>query len=220
MRKRYVQTIGALVGCLVFLLWSAGPAAAGGPTSVLLVSPGWGRTASLYNSDPAYDQLLTSLGSDPVAERGRPPWESGPGTSQINVTWLIHDVSVWRVDRIVLDYNGATWIETQGSLTEALDWDKPGIWHKAQDPSAVRALVTELGLVGKAVAKPRPTVSVESAVAPAAVQTSAQSNAGGLSRWWLLPAVILGLALGAAARPTLTHLRTREPRQQLIDVNP
>jgi hypothetical protein len=219
MRKRYVQTIGALVGCLIFVLLSAGPAAAGGPTSVLLVSPGDGRTASLYNSAPAYDQLAAALGENPAADRGGPPWKSGPGTSQINVTWLVHDVSVWRVDRIVLDYKGATWIETNGSVSENVDWNRPGIWHKAKDPAVVRALVTELGLVGKAVAKPQPTVSVEPSAAPVAAQTPATTS-GGLSRWWLLPAVIIGLALGFGARPALLRLRAREPRQQLIDVNP
>jgi hypothetical protein len=217
MRKRYVQTIGALVGCLVFVLLAAGPAAAGGPTSVLLVSPGSGRTASLYTTDPAYSQLLSALDEAPVAERGGPSWHSDPGTSQINVTWLVHDVSVWRVDRIVLDYKGATWIETQGSLSETIDWDKPGIWHRAKSPEVVRALVTELGLVGKAPAKPQPTVSVEPSAAPAASRAATPPN-DGLSGWWLVPALIIGLALGAAARPAFTHLRDREPRQQLIDV--
>lgn len=221
MRKRYVQTIGALVGCLVLVLLAAGPASAGGPTSVLLVSPADERTASLYHSDAAYFQLLTALGENPVADPGGPPWTSDPGTSQINVTWLIHDVSVWRVDRIVLDYKGQTWIETAGTMTEAFDWDKPGIWHKAKDPAVVRALVTELGLVGKSAAKPRPTVSVEpSAAAVAAAQTPGQPSSGGLSWWWLLPAAIVGLALGVAAGPALTHSRSREPRQQLIDVSP
>ncbi|GAB3407239.1 hypothetical protein GCM10027569_18820 [Flindersiella endophytica] len=208
------------MGCLVLLLLASGPAFAGGPTSVLLVSPGNGRTASLYTSEPAYGQLLSALGENPVAERGGPSWHSNPGTSQINVTWLVHDVSVWRVDRIVLDYNGTTWIETQGSLTETVDWDKPGIWHKAQDPAVVRALVTELGLVGKAVAKPQPTASVEPSAAPVAAQSPANVGSGGLSGWWLLPAAIVGLALGLAARPALTHLRAREPHQQLIDVQP
>jgi hypothetical protein len=220
MRKRYVQTIGALVACLVLVFLSAGPAAAGGPTSVLLVSPGDGRTASLYHSDPAYDQLAAALGESPVAEPGGPPWTSDPGTSQINVTWLIHDVSVWRVDRIVLDYKGATWIETNGSLPETFDWNNPGIWHKAKDPAVVRALVTELGLVGKTAAKPRPAVSVEPSAAPVAAAQTPEPSSGGLSSWWLLPAVIIGLALGLAARPALLRLRTREPRQQLIDVNP
>jgi hypothetical protein len=219
MRKRYVQTIGALVACLVLVLLAAGPAVAGGPTSVLLVSPGESRTASLYNSDPAYDQLLSALGENPVAQRGGPTWHSDPGTSQINVTWLVHDVSVWRVDRIVLDYNGTTWIETNGTLEETFDWDKPGIWHRAKDPAVVRALVTELGLVGKTVAKPQPTVSVEPAAAPVVAKTTAPSN-GGLSAWWFVPVAILGLALGAAARPTLTRLRAREPHQQLIDLTP
>jgi hypothetical protein len=229
MRKRYVPTIGTVAACLLaVLLLSVGRAAAGGPTSVLLVSPGDGRTAALYNDDGAYSQLMDLLGSDPVAEPGGPSWQSNPGTSQINVTWLIHDVSVWRVDRIVLNYKGATWIETVGSLTETFDWEQPGKWHKAKDPATLRALLTKLGVVaGPAPAKQKQqkqeqksAIAAEPSVAPAVAQTPPAESSGGLPWWWLLPTAVAGLALGAAARPALARLRTRQPRQELIDVTP
>ena len=44
------------------LAWSA-PASAGGPTSAILSVPGEGKTASLYYTDPEYDQLASLVGT-------------------------------------------------------------------------------------------------------------------------------------------------------------
>ena len=99
-------------------LIGAGPAAAGGPTSALLAVPGEGATASLYYTDPEYDALARLVGAmdsggvgDPgtVDDSGR-SHENGPG---VTVTWLVHDVTPWRVDRIYVGGDGAPWIATQ-----------------------------------------------------------------------------------------------------------
>src|SRR6187200_965098 len=89
---------------------AAAPAAAGGPTSALLSIPGAGSTASLYYTDPEYDQLADLVGvSQPSGtfdtELGT--HVSGPG---ITITWLIHDVDTWRVDRVYLGGENGPWI--------------------------------------------------------------------------------------------------------------
>ena len=86
----------------------AAPAAAGGPTSALLSIPGAGSTASLYYTDPEYDELADLVGVSRAragrsTARSRAAHESGPG---VTVTWLIHDVEPWRVDRIYLGRRG------------------------------------------------------------------------------------------------------------------
>ena len=104
------------VGLLMLLsLTSVGPAAAGGPTSALLSVPGEGRTASLYYTDPEYDALadLVGIESDTglgTVDRSGRDHASGPG---ITVTWMIHDVMPWRIDRIYPNGEGAPWIATQ-----------------------------------------------------------------------------------------------------------
>ena len=81
---------------------SYGPAVAGGPTSALLSVPGEGTTASLYYTDPEYDALAHLVGADTATgvgevDRSGRDHANGPG---VTVTWLIHDVSPWRVDHI------------------------------------------------------------------------------------------------------------------------
>jgi hypothetical protein len=92
----------------------------------LLVSPEDGRTASLYNSDPDYQRLAILMDAfNNVSGSTTPPegaTDGGPAGSLtasdagITVTWLMHDISVWRVDRIYLTADGGPWIATQSSL--------------------------------------------------------------------------------------------------------
>ena len=69
MRRRVVRTttlVPLLLTTLALTLLptlTAGPATAGGPTSVLLSSPTLGRTTSLYMTDSAYDALAKEVGA-------------------------------------------------------------------------------------------------------------------------------------------------------------
>ena len=81
------------------------PASAGGPTSAILSVPGEGKTASVYYTDAAYTELARLVGAEGMEVPGKiddtgQSHESGPG---VTVTWLIHDVQPWRVDRIYLN---------------------------------------------------------------------------------------------------------------------
>jgi hypothetical protein len=129
----------------------SGPAFAGGPTSALLSVPGEGATASLYYTDPEYDALADLVGIETSDGVGKVDGsglghENGPG---VTVTWLIHDVTPWRVDRIYLEGKGAPWISTQVSSGGGMSWDSPVVWHQPASASELVTLLDRLG-VGEA----------------------------------------------------------------------
>jgi hypothetical protein len=129
----------------------AGPVQAGGPTSVLLVVPGAGQTAALYNSDADYEALAGLVGAyEPTGLAGITVDESGTShesASVVNVTWLIHDVQVWRVDRVYFDTKGGPWISTQQSLDPTTGiWATPAVWHTASDSKKLSALFDRIGV--------------------------------------------------------------------------
>ena len=101
----------------------ASPAHAGGPTSVLLTSPGTARAAALYYTDPRYAELEALL-HGPEAE-GSEATTDYPGTAEdtaLNVTWLVHDVSIWRTDQLVLGAAGGPWVATWMTLDDGRAW--------------------------------------------------------------------------------------------------
>ncbi|MFD1052131.1 hypothetical protein ACFQ1S_44440, partial [Kibdelosporangium lantanae] len=101
----------ATLTTILFLLLTVN-AYAGGPTSVIIVDPNTGKTAALYTNDKDYGLLMDVLGPRPPVPDG-PDLHGGPGSSAINVTWLIHDAEVWRIDRVFLDDPAGPWVETQ-----------------------------------------------------------------------------------------------------------
>ncbi len=169
-----------LTAWVLVLLAPSGPASAGGPTSALLSVPGQARTASLYYTDDAYDQLagLVDVGASGTVDRSGETHDSG---TTVTVTWLIHDVEPWRVDRIYLGADGP-WIATQEMAGGATSiWDSPVIWHQPTDGKALIGLLDSLG-VGQAGAATG-TGAVDEAAAPAepepAVPASVEPARGG-----------------------------------------
>jgi len=132
-------------------------AQAGGPTSVLLVVPGENRTAALYTGDPEYQELVSLLDAFNTATGTTTPPEgasdtgasgtddiSGPG---VTLTWLIHDVSVWRVDRVYLSAENGPWVSTQMAMDGGDIWAKPATWRSVtKDGPALTALLDRLGV--------------------------------------------------------------------------
>jgi hypothetical protein len=194
-RAVLVVVAAALVG-----VGLPGTAWAGGPTSVLLASPQTDRAAALYNRDPAYQQLSDLLGQEPQADPAGPPPDSG--STYVTVTWLVHDVDVWRIDRAFLDTASGPWVVTQTAdeATGAVSTDLwPGerggpraIWHRPGDPGALLALFTRLGLL-----RTGPSVLPAVPVPPPVVAPAADDRD---SPWWWAGAGALvgaGLAVGA-----------------------
>jgi hypothetical protein len=213
MRATLARAAGLAAVLLSTLTLSATPAAAGGPTSAFLSIPGAGSTASLYYTDPEYGELsdLVGITGPAPSEQGSGGHEAGPG---VTVTWLIHDVQVWRVDRIYLDAEGGPWIATQTSMDEPI-WESPVIWHRPTDGKRLADLLDGLGL-GDGASKnsssdgvagaPVPDNSDTTATPPAEVD--AQPAAADESTWLASAGWALGGLVGGALL-TLAWTRRR-----------
>lgn len=196
-----------VLAVLLVLLVPFAPAAAGGPTSAILSVPGEGRTASLYYTDAEYEQLAGLLGvhttSAGTTDDSGASHESGTG---INVTWLIHDVQPWRVDRIYLNADGGPWVATQVMDSETGSiWDSEVVWHQPANGKELAFLLDGL-LDGKAVAAPAPAPAPTETPAPAAAEPAEPAEqVSGV--WWGLGGLVAGTLL------TLGFLRLRQSRE-------
>ena len=231
--RRYRAALTAATALTLMLLTTmvvAGPAQAGGPTSVLMVVPGTGQTAALYTGDGDYEALARTVGAfsetgaaGKVDDSGA-THESGTG---VTLTWMIHDVSVWRVDRVYLDAKGGPWISTQVDPTGSGNiWDKPPVWHTATDGKVLEDVLSRHGVDGVAgtdataadstpvqpdvAAVPdAPTVN-DTAGASEPASESSDSRAGMLG--WGLGGLALGVALTLAAMGLRQKSRTDSDR--------
>lgn len=214
-----IARLAAVVLALGAVLFASVPASAGGPTSVLLVSPGTSRTASLYATDEAYGTLMSQLVAEPVAASR--PGIASPGVSgdQIVVTWMVHDVQPWRVDRITVDDDGLPeWIHTVQSMGAGLiEFDDPGVWHRPDDPAALADLLVDLGLTGRTGLRPAAEDPDDAMAAPPA--NDGALDAAGSTWAWALPAVAGGVVAGALGERWLRRRRERDEggRWQLVD---
>ncbi|MEQ7124318.1 hypothetical protein ABN034_07305 [Actinopolymorpha sp. B11F2] len=241
-RGLVLALVGAMVGLLAL---GPGTAHAGGPTSVLVVSPQKGVTASAYHSDDEYALLTRALDESPVAQKGAPVDQVlDPGGSQINVTWLMHDISIWRLDRILVDTEKGVWINTREAWEgDLVDLDGAGVWHRSPDPEGLLALLGSWGMLDgtaslpvESVPQPADEAAADEVASPANPGGARNENVNGLNvpsgtrdsgvlgMWWLaLPALLLGALGGALGRPAASRLVRRAqarafgPRQHLID---
>ncbi len=201
MRRVQLLRTAFAASLLSALTMAAAPAQAGGPTSALLSVPGAGTTSSLYYTDPEYDELAGLVGVDQPGgtfegtESGGHEYGAG-----VTITWLIHDVSPWRVDRVYLGGKDGPWIATQVGGSEAL-WDSPVLWHHPEDGTRLAALLDDLGLGTSASQDPgfdgvagAPVVENEKAAAPPTTSPSETDEQG----WWGAAAWALGGLLGGA----------------------
>jgi hypothetical protein len=184
---------------------------------VLLSVPGEGRTASLYYTDAAYDELADLVGAfdgPRAVDSSGLSHESGNG---VTVTWLIHDVTPWRVDRIYLQGVGAPWIASQvmEGDTESV-WDRPVVWQQPADGRELTQLLNSLG-VGRAgtAAEPaspvQPNTIVPADVGPAPTSAPPTDTSGPSVRdsaWWGVAGLAGGLLLAAG----WTRVRSRRLR--------
>lgn len=241
--RQLTAGMGALAATLALVLWGASPAFAGGPTSVLVVSPGSEETASLYYSDAEYGRLERLLGPSDRGTRDKPPEADLASVRLVNVSWMLHDVTPWRVDRVFLgSVDGEVWIHTAAKLPETPN----GVWHRAENPSDLHKLLYGLGVMGHTTETgpasdiyPAPweteasgSTAGSDASGSGAEQgtaadptTRAASGAGtGTGWWWAIPGVVAGAALTLVLRPYVTRwppIRRRKedpgPRQELLD---
>jgi len=216
---------------LALIVWGASPAAAGGPTSVLVASPTSEEATALYFSDKKYQELQQLLGQPAGDSRAKPPEADLDGSRLINVNWLVHDISPWRSDQVLVTDSGAVWIYTIENMPESTN----GAWHRAKDPARLRTLFKELGVMGRSLGTgyagvlPAPRQSDAAASSNsgrgAASPPVAASRRGGIDWWWVIPGAAAGAVLALVLRPRVAglpgHLRRHarsEPRQELRDI--
>lgn len=214
-----VRRLGVLIAVMA-LTWLFAPSAvAGGPTSVLITSPESAETASLYFSDAEYEALSKQLdgqgmGALPEGRTKRPAsMDSAVGSRQINVTWMIHDVQPWRLDQVYPSEDLSTvWIHTSTDIQGT----ETGVWHKAKQPAALRALLKRIGVMGEkkghGVAVPPIGGTDDAAAVDTPVEQQARpavsvASAGGTDGWWwAIPALGAGVVLGLVLRPLAGRL--------------
>lgn len=250
--RQLTAAVGALLGAFALVLLGSPPSVAGGPTSVLLVSPTSQRTASLYGTQREYgdlERLLAPAGSELDRSREEAPkWgrEEIWGeqiSDMVSVTWMVHDVTPWRLDRV---YTAAPdtkdiWIHTTlitGEETSGAPGD--GVWHRAKQPDQLGKLLTGLEILGAAPGDPDsgalvrdepPSSDATGGPAAGAAGTSAEVRAAtgtpGLAdrAHWAIPALAVGLLLGSGGATLLLRRAAARngsgppqgPRQELLD---
>ncbi len=223
--RRGRATLTALV--LVLLsMFVAGTAHAGGPTSALLVVPGAGQTAALYNSDADYNSLATLVGAFEAPGKGDGSGTSHEAGSGVTVTWLIHDVQVWRVDRIYVVDDGKAWISTQADLDGSNNiWASPAVWHAATDSRGLTTLLTRLGVNPAggpgavsdtatdtatdtdASVAPSPAASEKPASATNSQATKSQTTGSSAAPLWGIAGLVLGVLIAVLAMRRFPNTR-------------
>jgi hypothetical protein len=164
--------------------------------------------------DTLYNQLQKLVGESPL----RGTTESHESGEFVRATWLIHDMSVWRLDIIYPDAPGGPWIATRDSTNGSGELPETPIWHKADDGAALKQLLAHVKLLGPGQFDGGPTGLDDTLQPTAAPQPAAQvieTRQGALEGWrWIIP----GIALGAAASYlALRYLPRRRP-WELTDV--
>jgi hypothetical protein len=237
-RVRELTALGGLLAALLgLLLWGASSAMAGGPTSVLVTSPQSEEAIARYYSDKEYGQLQRLLGPENKGSHNMPGQANLASAHQINVTWLAHDISPWRVDRVfpVDSPSQEVWIHTAADLPESQN----GYWHRAEQPAQLLSLLKELGVMGRANSPssytgvfPAPWQSDTSAPSAQDERTTTTvtvtdgTEDDGTDWWWAIPGAATGAALALVLRRLVPRLapalrrgsREPGPRQELRDL--
>lgn len=226
--RSLLRNLLVAIGVLALTLAAAPIARAGGPTSVIVVWPAENTAAAFYYSDPEYQQLQDTIGD---LTGGKPDdlAQVPAGSGYVNVTWLIHDVVIWRTDRISLGDDRVSNVHTVefslSSQTKAVGADHPAarpvelntlldrILTERRAQKAATATTTWAPT--SAPASTAPATAGGSATAPAAAPTTAGSAAaaappptgggGGDGGWWW---ALAGLILGAGGTALLWRGRS------------
>jgi hypothetical protein len=220
---RHVSGILAgLVLALTWLWWAASPASAGGPTSVIMVNPGTGRAAALHTTNPRYMQLVKTLSAydPPTGSPARPASVSDCSQCEIRLTWLIHDMRIWRIDRVHLTSDDGVWIHTVADESGERDlFDQPGQWQRPYDQATLIALLSASGVISPAAADAANRQPVSVSPQPAVGDANLAKVAGGALG---LPvglvaagAAVVGMAAGLGLAWLIRRSRSDRDRFQL-----
>jgi hypothetical protein len=137
LRRILLVLLTALLGVTGWA-WTAGSAYAGGPTSVLMTIPASGRAGALHVANPDYDRLYAAVGTEATGDPA-PPSGLRSGGEEVRLTWLIHDMRVWRIDRVHLTGQDGIWSRRLWSRTApetCLPGPPAGIDRRTSGPSS------------------------------------------------------------------------------------
>ena len=214
MRRLLALALAALVALGAALL-APQPAAAGGPTSVLVTDPATGRATALYYSDARYVELEALLGSA-TSIQAEPPGLGGP---PLNVTWMVHDVHPWRVQRVYPAAEGGAVVAS--SSTDASGRLGDVTWSRVPDTEGLAAVLDRVfrgrGRIAPAEVEVPPAVPATPAVVEREVVRT-ETEWYSLTSWrWAFPGLVLGVGTALLAR---RRAADAEPRLVLTDVEP
>lgn len=221
--------IAALLLALAWLSGTAVPASAGGPTSVIIVNPASGQAAALHRTNARYEQLGEAVGdyAAPTGPTAPPTAVSDCFECLIRLTWLIHDMQVWRIDRLYITPSNGIWIESVADETGGDDFERAGRWHRPHDATTLLALLTAEGVVSSAhtdqnsqqpvVVSPRPVANAAKLPPSAATGVSpVGSPVGVVATGAGVLGVAVGIVLGIAATRWVRRSRSEPDRIQSI----
>lgn len=209
-RVLLVVLITGLLGALAVAF--APPSSAGGPTSVLLVDTETGRATALYTTDLRYQRLSDLVGAmgTPRSDGSAPPGSGGgwsPGSGGITLTWMMHDVVVWRVDHVFVAADGTVFIASASDLGGGLSGlDQKLAWHRASDAKKLTSLLAGLGLGPQATSAPAPAAASAASTpsaAPPRQATAAPTSATVPGPLWGMAGLALGAGLVLGVGPLL-----------------
>lgn len=197
--RRVLATVVLALSAVVGLPATAD---AGGPTSVLITRVG-ASAGALYYTDEAYDDLVALLPDAETTGKTEPP-----GGIDYNLTWLIHDVAIWRYDRVRVTRDGTAWVSTSFTNDGAAGWQQ--VVQSAKLVEILDAVQSDTAV---------DTVSLVPDAEPASTPPAAPAPEPGtawfsLTGWrWLVPGGLLGLLVGSVVA---RRSRDEEPRRVLI----
>jgi hypothetical protein len=189
--------IGLLTVLLAAATWAgtAGLAHAGGSTSVLVVTPSAERATGLYHTDSRYQELSQAVGGGQDEHSGSLSQPASVELDQgmdVRLTWLVHDVRVWRTDGIYLTRSDGVWINTLTDLDPGGNlFDQPGRWYRPKDDAALLAVLKSSGILTSSVAPPVDSSPRALPAEPAAAVASA-------AQLPVIPVAIIAVVAGLA----------------------
>jgi hypothetical protein len=223
--RRLVVAFAVLIAGPAAWAASAEPASAGGPTSVLLSDPVSGRVGALYHTQADYQRLAEVVGAyKPDEGEINQPDAVHNGTHEYRLTWLIHDMRVWRIDLLYETADGL-WINSkvdqtgdQDPLAQMGRWNQLDHTHKAK----LSAVFRNAGILGKSGAVTGESAESAPEVAPdptSEVATGAANTPGGPTAGAVAAgAGLAGLVIGTGGTLLLRRARStsRRPRAVLM----
>lgn len=204
MRRLFTLVLTFMAALLVL---AAPGAFAGGPTSVLIVNYDGSRAAGALTGSTAYDDLARALDvmSTPAGE-STPP--GGFREARVRLTWMIHDVTPWRIDALTIEGDDV-WVNT--TLTAGEAPTGPGTWHRPKDAQLLLETLRVLGVLGTTIspapgAPAAPDGAADSPTATSTVAATAGTPETTPAEWTIaiagaLVALTGGVLLGRRTAP-------------------